>query len=159
MNIPFFLLIRLIKFSKLNTTDSYEILISDDFSRDNTSELVAAFQKKNPQKNIPIAILGAVLVGFILYFMLQLSFLMAVPQSYLQQGWHQLSFPGDSGPLVGLSLLLGLSVVAVLLLFDAAFSPLGTTLVYTAATSRILYGMALNKHLPPYFLKIIIIYR
>ena len=109
---------------------------------------------KNPQKSIPIAILGAVLVGFILYFILQLSFLMAVPQTYLQHGWHQLSFPGDSGPLVGLSLLLGLSRVALLLLFDAAFSPLGTTLVYTAATSRILYGMALNKHLPAFFLRL-----
>lgn len=116
--------------------------------------LILAGEVKNPQKSIPIAILGAVLVGFILYFMLQLSFLMAVPQSYLQQGWQQLSFPGDSGPLVGLSLLLGLSVVAFLLLFDAAFSPFGTTLVYTAATSRILYGMALNKHLPPFFLKL-----
>jgi amino acid transporter len=116
--------------------------------------LILAGEVKNPQKSIPIAILGAVLVGFVLYFMLQLSFLMAVPQSYLQQGWQHLSFPGDSGPLVGLTLLLGLSLVAVLLLFDAAFSPLGTSLVYTAATSRILYGMALNKHLPPFFLKL-----
>lgn len=116
--------------------------------------LMLAGEVKDPQKSIPIAILGAVLVGFILYFMLQFSFLMAVPQKYLQQGWQHLNFPGDSGPLVGLALLLGLGLVAVLLLFDAAFSPLGTTLVYTAATSRILYGMALNKHLPSFFLKL-----
>ncbi|OIZ99952.1 amino acid permease, partial [Rickettsiella grylli] len=116
--------------------------------------LILAGEVKNPQKSIPIAILGAVFVGFILYFMLQLSFLMAVPHRYLQQGWHQFNFPGDSGPLVGLSLLLGLGMVAFLLLVDAIFSPLGTTLVYTAATSRILYGMALNKHLPPFFLKL-----
>jgi amino acid transporter len=86
--------------------------------------------------------------------MLQLSFLAAIPQKYLANGWHALSFPGDSGPLVGLTLLLGLGVVAVLLLCDAAFSPFGTTLVYTAATSRILYGMAENKHLPAFFLKL-----
>lgn len=116
--------------------------------------LMLAGEVKNPQKNIPIVMLGAVLIGFILYFLLQLSFLMAVPKVYLHQGWQQLSFPGDSGPLLGLTLLLGLGVVAVLLLFDAAFSPLGTTLVYTAATSRILYGMALNKYLPPIFLKL-----
>jgi amino acid transporter len=116
--------------------------------------LILAGEVKNPQKSIPIAILGAVLIGFILYFMLQFSFLIAIPKSYLQQGWQQLSFPGDSGPLVGLTLLLGLSIVAILLLFDAAFSPLGTSLVYTAATSRILYGMALNKHLPPLFLRL-----
>jgi amino acid transporter len=115
--------------------------------------LILAGEVKNPQRNIPIAILGAVLIGFVLYFMLQFSFLVAVPQHYLAHGWGALHYPGDSGPLVGLTLLLGLGVVAVLLMIDAAFSPFGTTLVYTAATSRILYGMALNHHLPKLFLK------
>ncbi|WP_028387516.1 APC family permease [Legionella fairfieldensis] len=116
--------------------------------------LMLAGEVQNPQRNIPIAILGAVLIGFILYFMLQLSFLAAIPQSYLNQGWQHLSFPGDSGPLVGLTLLLGLGVVAMLLMFDAAFSPFGSTLIFTAATSRILYGMALNNHLPRLFTKL-----
>jgi len=115
--------------------------------------LVLAGEVKNPQRNIPIAILGAVLIGFVLYFMLQLSFIAAVPQTYLTNGWQALHYPGDSGPLVGLTLLLGLGVVATLLMIDAAFSPFGTTLVYTAATSRIVYGMALNHHLPKLFLK------
>jgi amino acid transporter len=116
--------------------------------------LMLAGEIKNPQRNIPIAILGAVLIGFILYFLLQLSFIAAVPEKYLLKGWHGLSFPGDSGPLVGLAIILGLGVVASLLMFDAAFSPLGSTLVFTAATSRILYGMALNEHLPKIFLKV-----
>ncbi|WP_115701397.1 APC family permease [Legionella sainthelensi] len=116
--------------------------------------LILAGEVKNPQRNIPIAILGAVLIGFVLYFMLELSFIAAVPQKYLTHEWHALSYPGDSGPLVGLTLLLGLGVVATLLMIDAAFSPFGTTLVYTAATSRILYGMALNAHLPKIFLKV-----
>lgn len=115
--------------------------------------LILAGEVKNPQRNIPIAILGAVLIGFILYFMLQFSFIAAMPQKYLAHGWQALNYPGDSGPLVGLTLLLGLGVVATLLMIDAAFSPFGTTLVYTAATSRILYGMALNQHLPKVFLK------
>lgn len=116
--------------------------------------LMLAGEVQNPQRNIPIAILGAVLIGFVMYFMLQLSFLAAIPNAYLSQGWHHLSFPGDSGPLVGLTLLLGLSVVAMLLMFDAAFSPFGTTLIYTAATSRILYGMSINNHLPRVFMKV-----
>ena len=110
--------------------------------------LMLAGEVVNPQRNIPIAILGAILIGFVLYFMLQLSFLVAVPTEYLVNGWHHLSFPGHSGPLVGLTVLVGLTWVAVLLMADAMFSPFGTTLVYTAATSRIVYGMALNHHLP-----------
>ncbi|KTD35932.1 Amino acid permease family protein [Legionella nautarum] len=116
--------------------------------------LMLAGEVQNPQRNIPIAILGAVLIGFVLYFMLQLSFLAAIPQSYVSQGWQNLSFPGESGPLVGLTLLVGLGFVAMLLMFDAAFSPFGTTLVYTAATSRIVYGMSLNNHLPKFFTKL-----
>ena len=115
--------------------------------------LMLAGEVKNPQRNLPIAILGAVLIGAVLYFMLQFSFLAAMPQKYLTHGWQALSYPGDSGPLVGLTLILGLGVVATLLMIDAAFSPFGTTLVYTAATSRIVYGMALNNHLPKIFLK------
>jgi len=86
--------------------------------------------------------------------MLQLSFIAAMPKAYLTYGWHALSYPGDSAPLVGLTILLGLSLVATLLMIDAAFSPFGTTLVYTAATSRIVYGMALNHHIPKVFLKV-----
>ncbi|MDP3562777.1 MAG: APC family permease [Legionellaceae bacterium] len=116
--------------------------------------LMLAGEVENPQRNIPIAILGAVLIGFILYFMLQWSFLVAIPDKYLQQGWQHLHFPGDSGPLVGLTVLVGLTWVASLLAIDAVISPFGTTLVYTAATSRILYGMALNNHLPAWFTKL-----
>ncbi len=40
----------------------------------------AAGEVTNPQRNIPIAILGAVFIGFVLYFMLQFSFLAAIPK-------------------------------------------------------------------------------
>lgn len=116
--------------------------------------LVLAGEVKNPQRSIPIAILGAVLIGFILYFLLQLSFIAAIPEKYLAHGWSGLAYPGDSGPLVGLALLLGLGIVATLLMIDASFSPFGTALVYAAATSRILYGMSQNDHLPKIFLKV-----
>ncbi len=116
--------------------------------------LVLAGEVKNPQRNIPLSILGSVLIGFCLYFMLQLSFIIALPAEYISQGWHNIDYPGVAAPLVGLALLVGLSLVATLLLFDAALSPFGSTLVYTAATSRILYGMALNDHLPKLFLKL-----
>ncbi len=116
--------------------------------------LMLAGEVVDPQRNIPIAILGAVLIGFILYFMLQFGFLVAVPGQYLSHGWQHLTFPGDTGPLVGLMVLVGFVWIAILLMADAMISPFGTTLVYTAATSRIVYGMALNHYLPDVFTKL-----
>lgn len=116
--------------------------------------LVLAGEIKRPQRDIPRAILGGIALGFILYFLLQLSFIIAMPQQYLGNGWQHLNFPGMSSPLVGLALLLGLGVIATLLLIDSSISPLGTALIYTTASSRILYGMALSKHLPPFILKL-----
>lgn len=116
--------------------------------------LILAGEVQNPQRNIPIAILGAIAIGFVLYFLLQLSFIVSIPQEYLTNGWHLLSYPGMASPLVGLTLALGLGAVAALLLIDSSFSPLGTSLIYATATSRILYGMAVNKHLPPFLLKL-----
>ncbi len=145
----------------ISHTQSWE----DIFSALSTGGIIFAFtgfqnglilggEVKNPQRNIPIAILGAVLIGFVLYSLLQFSFIVAIPPSYLNHGWQGLNFPGDSGPLVGLTLLLGLGTVALLLMIDAVISPFGTTLIYTAASSRIVYGMAINHHLPPFFLKL-----
>lgn len=116
--------------------------------------LMLAGEAKNPQRDIPIAILGSIILAFIIYFLLQLSFIVAMPDQYLTYGWHHLVFPGMRSPLVGLTLLLGLGTVTTLLFIDSSISPLGTGLVYTTGSSRILYSMALNQYLPPILLKL-----
>lgn len=110
--------------------------------------LLMAGEIENPKKAIPLSLLGAVLIGFIIYTALQWSFIVATPDTALAAGWQNLSFKDDSGPLVGLAMLLGLSWIASLVMIDASVSPLGTTLVYSAATARILYAMGMNHELP-----------
>ncbi len=116
--------------------------------------LMLAGEAKKPQRDIPIAVLGSIVVAFMLYFLLQLSFIVAMPDQYLTHGWQDISFPGMHSPLIGLTMLLGLGVIATLLLIDSSLSPLGTAIVYTTGSSRILYSMAINKHLPSVLMKL-----
>lgn len=114
------------------------------------SGLFMGGEVKKPHQAIPFSLLGSVILGFVLYFMLQWSFLIAVPDTVLTAGWSHLNFPGHDSPMVGLALICGLGWVAFLLMVDASISPLGTTLVFTAINSRILYAMSMNKALPRY---------
>lgn len=111
--------------------------------------ILMAAETTNPNRNIPLSIIGSVIFCFVLYALLQLAFLIAVPQStLLQYGWSNLQFTGDAGPLAGIVLLLGLGWVAWLLYVDAIVSPLGCGIVYVASTSRLLYAFGVNGYLP-----------
>lgn len=116
--------------------------------------VMLAGEAKKPQRDIPFAVLGSIILAFVLYFLLQYSFIAAMPNKYLTNGWQHFTFPGSNSPLVGLTLLLGFPIIATLLLIDSSLSPLGTALVYTTGTSRILYSMALHRHLPSFLLKL-----
>lgn len=116
--------------------------------------IMMAAETKDPQKNIPKAIIGSVLLGSLLYILLQLSFLVAVPEAALKNGWSNLAFAGDAGPLAGLAVTLGVVWVAYLLYVDAIVSPLGAGIVYAASSSRVLYALSANGYIPQQVKKI-----
>jgi amino acid transporter len=108
---------------------------------------------KNPQRNLPRAIIGAVLIGVLVYVLLQLVFIGAVPHSLLGHG-----FPGipktsviTAGPFAGLAGLVGLGWLAIILRIDAFISPFGTGLIYLTSTSRVGYGLGRNRYYPQIF--------
>ena len=107
-----------------------------------------AGEAKNPQKSIPIAIIGGLSLCIVLYVLLQFSFIGALAPSSFAAGWSQVHFPGDVGPFAGLALALGLSLLAKVLFVDAAVSPYGTALIYTASAARMCYAMGKNGFLP-----------
>ncbi len=100
-----------------------------------------AGEARNPQKTVPFAILGSLLLSSCLYILVQYVFLMAIPQQSLQEGWAHISFPGDQGPFVGLSALLGLTWILSLVYADAIISPLGTGFAYASAAPRLIYSL------------------
>ncbi|WP_438387188.1 APC family permease [Actinopolyspora saharensis] len=107
-----------------------------------------AGETNNPQRNVPFALIGSVLITAVIYVLLQIAFVTGLPREVLGQGWHQLTFAESAGPLAGLSLLLGVVWLAWLLRVDAIISPADTGLIYAGVTTRLSYANARNDNAP-----------
>ena len=111
-----------------------------------------AGESTNPQRAVPFAVVGSVLITAVIYVALQIAFLGAVPTGLVSDGgWAGLSFANVFGPLAGVAGLLGLSWLAILLYIDAMVSPLDTGFIYSAVTPRITYAMGRNRNAPRAF--------
>lgn len=98
-------------------------------------------ESSNPNRNIPLAVIGSVLLAAVLYVLLQIAFLKALAPADLAHGWANLNFTGQMGPFAGLAATLGLGWMATLLYIDAYISPGGTGLMYMTGGSRILFAV------------------
>ncbi|WP_030246403.1 APC family permease [Streptomyces sp. NRRL S-350] len=107
-----------------------------------------AGESRNPRRDIPRAVLGSVVIGTIVYVMLQVVFIGALPPKTFAGGWTTLDYPGISGPFAGLATLIGLGWLATVLFIDAVISPAGTGLVYITSSSRVTYGLSRNGYAP-----------
>ncbi|MFG3294774.1 APC family permease [Streptomyces sp. NPDC048179] len=112
-----------------------------------------AGESRNPKRDLPRATLGSVAIGAVIYVLLQVVFIAALPHSSFAHGWGHLHYTGDDGPWAGLATLVGLGWLAWILYLDAIISPGGTGLIYTTATSRVSYGLAKNGYAPKLFTK------
>ncbi len=107
-----------------------------------------ASESTNPKRDIPIAVFGALIVCIVLYTMIQIAFIGAVPHSAIAHGWASLRFAGDMSPFVGLLSALGVAWFVKALYLDSAISPFGTAMVQAMATGRITYAMSKNGYFP-----------
>ena len=110
---------------------------------------------KNPGRNLPRAIIISVLLGTVIYTLLQVVFIGALPQNEVTHGLQHITNPLIlSGPFAAVSALAGLAWLGHILRIDAFISPSGTGLIYTTGTSRISYGLARNRYAPQAFGKV-----
>jgi amino acid transporter len=109
-----------------------------------------AGETSNPKRNVPIAVIGSVLITAVIYILLQIAFIGAVrPGDLATSGsWASLDFTNDFGPLAAIASLIGLGWLATLLYIDAVVSPADTGLIYTTVTGRISYAMGKNGNAP-----------
>ena len=109
-----------------------------------------AGESRNPRRNIPIAVIGSVLITGVIYVALQIAFIGAVRPSDLSKshGWTNLDFANDFGPLAAIASIIGLGWLATVLYVDAIISPADTGLIYTTVTGRVSYAMGRNGNAP-----------
>src|SRR6478672_9010296 len=109
-----------------------------------------AGETDNPKRNVPLAVIGSVLITAVIYILLQVAFIGALDPATLSSsgGWANLAFKNDFGPLAALATILGMGWLAILVYVDAIVSPGDTGLIYTTVTSRISFAMARNGNAP-----------
>lgn len=112
-------------------------------------------ESSNPQRDIPRAVIGAMIIGIVVYMLLQFVFIGALTSGDLAHGWASITFPSSiTGPYAGLATGAGLGWLATILYIDAIISPSGTGLIYVTATSRVSYGLSRNGYIPTFFEKL-----
>ena len=135
-----------------------------------------AGEAKNPQKSIPIATIGAVIIGVILYMLLQTIYLGGVNWSALgvaSGNWEGLNsglslyytsagnYIGPAGlgklaaaPFAILAQSAGIVWLTYVLFGDAYISPSGTLNVYLGTSMRTIYGIGATGFFPKAFIKV-----
>jgi amino acid transporter len=123
-----------------------------------------AAEIKNPQRNLPLAIIGAILIGTVIYVGVQVVYIGAMKPDLLHHGFAALACPATGpcsttignivgGPIATVAGLAGLAWLAGFLRIDAFISPFGTGMIYETSTSRVGYGLARNRYYPSIFAK------
>jgi amino acid transporter len=107
-----------------------------------------AGEARNPQKDLPRAVLTALGIGTIIYLALEVAFVSALAPSNLAHGWANPIGKGNFGPYATLASAAGAGWLAWMLYLDAVISPAGTGLVYMGTTARLSYGIAKFKGVP-----------
>jgi amino acid transporter len=109
-----------------------------------------AGETNNPKRNVPIAVIGSVLITGAIYVLLQIAFIAAVSPTDLSGGWGAIeqNLTNSAGPLAAIATAIGLGWLATLLYIDAVISPADTGLIYTTVTGRISYAMSKNGNAP-----------
>ncbi len=100
--------------------------------------IALAGETRNPGRYIPIALMGSVVIGAVVYIGLQIAFIIALKPADMAGGWTNLHFTGMFGPLAAIAIAVGAFWWAVLLYVDAFISPLGTAFIYITASPRII---------------------
>ena len=107
-------------------------------------------EARNPQRDIHRAVIISMIVGTVIYILLEVAFIGAITPKNVQHNWlNPIPGIGHFGPYATLATTAGVGWLATILYIDAVISPMGTGLVYSGTTARLSYGLARNGYVPP----------
>ncbi len=107
-----------------------------------TPLMALAGEVRNPQRNLPLALIGTTIASTVIYILLQVAFIGGVPTDLVTaEGWSKIGRV-FSLPYYDIAIALGVTWLAVLVSIDAAVSPSGTGNIYMSTTPRVIYGWA-----------------
>jgi amino acid transporter len=117
-------------------------------------------ESRSPQRDLPRAVIGSILIGATIYILVQIAFIAALSPAEITQAhtWSALgTLKSQAGlsaaPFYAVASLAGLGWLAGILRADAVISPGGTGLIYLTSTSRIGFGLSRNGYIPQLFEK------
>ncbi len=119
------------------------------------SPLNLAGEARSPERAVPFAVIGSVLVGGAIYLLLQAAYLSSVGPADLARGWAAINF---SSPFAQLAIAVNLNWLALMLYADAFVSPSGAGITDMATSSRMLFGVQRNGLAPAWIGRISPVY-
>jgi amino acid transporter len=107
-------------------------------------------EARNPQRDIHRAVIISMIIGTIIYLLLEVAFIGAITPKDVSHSWlNPIPGIGHFGPYATLATTAGVGWLATILYIDAVVSPAGTGLVYSGTSARLSYGLARNGYVPP----------
>ena len=107
-------------------------------------------ESRDPQHDIHRAVIISMIIGTIIYLLLEVAFIGALNPKDVAHNWtNPIPGQGSFGPYASLATAAGVGWLATILYIDSIISPAGTGLVYSGTSSRLSYSLSRNGYVPP----------
>jgi amino acid transporter len=112
-------------------------------------------EARDPQRDMARAVIISMVVGTVVYLLLEVAFIGSLNPHNLVHGWGKpFGHASPDAPYATIATALGLSWLAAILYIDAFVSPSGTGLVYTGTSARLGYTLGRARYVPPVLAKV-----
>jgi amino acid transporter len=109
------------------------------------SPLTFSEEVKSPKRQLPIAVIGSILIAFVIYMLLQAVFIGSVNPTAIINGWQSVNF---RSPYVDLLLLVNMHLMVITVYIGSVISPSACGAAFIASSSRIMHSLSNEGHLP-----------